>query len=138
MREGKPLPPTVTGSDGETAAIEYLVAHGYTVLHRNFRAFHGEIDIIAKKEPYIVFVEVKTRAITSDPRFGRPSAAVTRKKRYLLNRTAQAYIASHPGDHYYRFDVIEVQWHRDRDGGEKRYELNHMKGVFGAGGKIWI
>ena len=47
------------GADKEQLAARYLVDNGYTVLERNFRNKTGEIDIIAKKDNYIVFVEVK-------------------------------------------------------------------------------
>ena len=46
------------GADKEQLAARYLVDNGYTVLERNFRNKTGEIDIIAKKDNYIVFVEV--------------------------------------------------------------------------------
>ena len=49
------------GADKEQLAARYLVDNGYTVLERNFRNKTGEIDIIAKKDNYIVFVEVKYR-----------------------------------------------------------------------------
>ena len=50
------------GADKEQLAARYLVDNGYTVLERNFRNKTGEIDIIAKKDNYIVFVEVKYRS----------------------------------------------------------------------------
>ena len=137
-KEGALPPSAITGKAGEQAAAEYLAQNGYTVLCRNYRAFHGEIDIVAVKKPYIVFAEVKTRTDAPRPRYGRPATAVTEKKRRVLARTAEAYIASHPSDSYYRFDVIEVRLCRDRVTGEGRFEINHMKGAFGAGGKIWI
>ena len=34
---------------------------GYRILDANYRTRFGEIDIIAEKKPYIIFVEVKTR-----------------------------------------------------------------------------
>ena len=52
-----------TGADKEQLAARYLVDNGYTVLERNFRNKTGEIDIIAKKDNYIVFVEVKLSLI---------------------------------------------------------------------------
>ena len=50
------------GADKEQLAARYLDDNGYTVLERNFRNKTGEIDIIAKKDNYIVFVEVKYRS----------------------------------------------------------------------------
>ena len=49
------------GHDGENRAADYLVKNGYEILDRNFRmGREGEIDIIAQKNSFLVFVEVKT------------------------------------------------------------------------------
>ena len=53
------------GADGETAACELLGKKGYEITARNYRAGRGEIDIIARSERHIVFVEVKTRRARS-------------------------------------------------------------------------
>lgn len=47
------------GNAGENLAADYYEKHGYRVLCRNFKGAHGEIDIIAEKDAYIVFAEVK-------------------------------------------------------------------------------
>ena len=52
----------VTGADNEKRATEYLIDNGYSILERNFRNKTGEIDIIAKNDNLIVFVEVKYRS----------------------------------------------------------------------------
>ena len=44
---------------GEQFAADWLQNHGYEILARNWRKGHGEIDIIARKEDIIAFVEVK-------------------------------------------------------------------------------
>ena len=128
-----------TGSGGEDAACRFLESEGYRILCRNFYAGHDEIDIIAEKAPYTVFVEVKTRTASSTgstgSSYGRPAAAVTAKKRYCLSREAEAYIKKHPGQSFYRFDVVEVLLPSSPDG---EIKINHMQGVFGAQGKIWI
>ena len=53
------------GADGETASCELLGKKGYEIAARNYRAGRGEIDIIARSERHIVFVEVKTRSSES-------------------------------------------------------------------------
>ncbi|MBE6621568.1 MAG: YraN family protein [Ruminococcaceae bacterium] len=128
----------ITGTAGENAACDFLVQNGYRILHRNYRVSHDEIDIIAENDQYIVFVEVKTRTQVANPAYGRPAAAVTAKKRFHLARAAEAYIKAHKSDKFYRFDVIEVLLCHDRVTGAGRYRLNHMKGVFGAKGRIWV
>ena len=67
----------ILGKDGEDAAVDYLVAHGYTLHERDWRVGHMDLDIIAEKDGEIVFVEVKTRQ-TDD--YGSPEDAVTDKK----------------------------------------------------------
>ncbi|NJM41045.1 MAG: YraN family protein, partial [Anaerolineae bacterium] len=57
------------GAWGESIAAKHLEAQGYTILHRNWRHGHGELDIVARKGELVVFIEVRTR--TSDA-FGAP------------------------------------------------------------------
>ena len=49
------------GNEGEEFAANFLAEKGYKIIERNFRAYCGEIDIIAKYKNEIIFVEVKTR-----------------------------------------------------------------------------
>ena len=47
------------GSVYEQKAVEYLEEHGYIIVGQNYFCRYGEIDIIAKKDDVLVFVEVK-------------------------------------------------------------------------------
>ena len=49
------------GAVGEVLAARFLRDKGYQILSSNYRCRQGEIDIIAVKDIYIVFAEVKTR-----------------------------------------------------------------------------
>ena len=49
------------GREGEDEALLYLTQKGYTLLARNWRSGHLEIDIVAEWFGEIVFVEVKPR-----------------------------------------------------------------------------
>lgn len=49
------------GAWGEDQAVQFLERHGYTILEKNFATDHGEVDIIAKINHTISFIEVKTR-----------------------------------------------------------------------------
>ena len=83
---------------------------GYTILATNFKTSFGEIDIIAKDENIIVFIEVKYRKTL---KYGRPSEAVTDFKQNKIRSVAQAYLIKHKLlDEYVRFDVVEIV---DRD-----------------------
>ncbi len=128
----------ITGRGGEDAACRFLEEQGFRVLQRNYRVGHYEIDIIAENDKYIVFVEVKTRTDKKYNNYGRPSAAVGLKKRRCLAFAAERYIKSHKNEKMYRFDVVEVLVCSDKYDGHGSYKINHMKGVFGALGKIWI
>ena len=90
----------------EEKAAEFLVERGYTILERNFRARGGEIDIIAQKEEFVCFVEVRSRSVSD---FGAPELSVNRKKRANIERSALQYIAKKQLKNYvFRFDIISV------------------------------
>lgn len=94
------------GKYGEDLAQDYLRHQGYKILRRNFRKPYGEIDIIARHNDYLVFVEVKTRSSLD---YGRPSEAVNYKKRRTYSKLARNYICNYGfGDYPVRFDVIEI------------------------------
>ena len=50
------------GDKAEERAAKYLKDKGYKILKRNYLCPLGEVDIIAKKDGAIVFVEVKQRS----------------------------------------------------------------------------
>ena len=115
----------VFGGNGERAAEKYLSKKNYKILERNFNVRGGEVDIVAQKGEFTVFVEVKTRQTTS---FGTAAEAVTYTKKQRLIQAANCYILKH-GDCHARFDVIEVY-------GEMRgnkfvlFEINHIENAF--------
>lgn len=81
------------GRAGEDRAAEYLAAHGYRILDRNWRCAQGELDIVAEREHFLCIVEVKTRRSTA---FGHPFAAIDERKRQRLWRLCYAWAAAHP------------------------------------------
>lgn len=110
--------PHILGKNGEDIATEYLIQKGYKIIERNFYCKIGEIDIIALKDEYIVFVEVKTR---SSKQYGTPSEAVTKEKLKHLYRTAKYYVYTRNlQDEYIRFDVVEVYFQNSE------YKVNHI------------
>jgi putative endonuclease len=74
---------------------------------RNVRAAHGEIDIVAKKDELLVFVEVRTRTSHS---FSYPEDTVTLRKQAYILAAAEEYLLLHPesGDSW-QFDLIAVE-----------------------------
>ena len=62
---------------GEAAAARYLQHAGHSIVVRNYRCPYGEIDIVARDGPSLVFVEVRAR---SSDRFGTPEESITAAK----------------------------------------------------------
>ena len=95
------------GAWGEAIATKHLESQGYTVLHRNWRHGHGELDIVACKAELVVFVEVRAR--TSDA-FGAPEESISPRKRAKLIETAQAYLDEHGlNEAQWQIDVIVIE-----------------------------
>ena len=95
----------VFGSAGETAAANYLRRKRYKILEQNYSCRFGEIDIIAQKGEYIVFVEVKTR---KNEDFAMAREFVTYSKQQRILKTAMLWLQQNEMDLQPRFDVIEV------------------------------
>lgn len=81
------------GRAGEQYACDWLTAHGWRVLDRNWRCAHGEVDIVAARGSDLVFFEVKTR---SSIRFGYPIEAITGAKLARMRRVAGEWLHAHP------------------------------------------
>jgi putative endonuclease len=52
-------PPGPIGGAAEDRALRLLLAQGLTLVGRNFRCRVGEIDLIMRDGPSLVFVEVR-------------------------------------------------------------------------------
>lgn len=85
------------GKIGENLAIDYLKSHDFFVLENNFRSKFGEIDIIAKKDHSLYFVEVKTRSNTN---YGKPFESVDKRKVYHIKKAAQFYLLKNKFEDY--------------------------------------
>lgn len=95
------------GKAGEDLAARYLKKKGYKVLEQNYTCPLGEIDIIARDNKTIVFVEVKTRRSIS---YGSARLAITPHKQRKISMTALYYLKfNRQMDQDARFDVITVQ-----------------------------
>ncbi len=81
------------GRAGEDRAAAHLTGLGYRILDRNWRCDQGELDIVAKRDRTLVFVEVKTRR-TLD--YGHPFEAIDERKRQRLWRLVHAWVREHP------------------------------------------
>jgi putative endonuclease len=94
------------GKTGEDLACKELERRGYAILARRYRTRFGEIDIVARFDEEIVFVEVKARA---GDEFGGSAAAVTLWKQRRIAQMAVDYLLRHKlHDRPCRFDVVTV------------------------------
>ncbi|QUH21684.1 YraN family protein [Alkaliphilus sp. B6464] len=112
------------GLIGEQLAVNYIRDNGYYILDRNYRTRLGELDIIAKKDNIIAFIEVKTRTSNT---YGMPSEAVNYRKQKTIQRLSQQYILHKKLNNtccHYRFDVIEVKIIG------KKYKIDHIENAF--------
>lgn len=94
-----------TGKAGEEQAARFLTEKGYEILTRNYRHQHAEIDLIARKDKLLVFVEVKTRTNLS---FGQPEEFVSYAKTRLVMKAAEHYIYASNWPYDVRFDIVSV------------------------------
>jgi len=116
----------VLGRTGEALAARHLSGLGYEVIDRNVRLKAGEIDIVARDGPVLVFVEVRTRRGDS---YGTALESIDERKRRTLARLALAYVqASGLTDANCRFDVVTVTY----SPGSSVPRIDHIKGAFDA------
>lgn len=81
------------GRLGERLALEYLQAHGHTLVEANVRRREGEIDLVTIDGETLVFVEVKLRRSV---RLGGAIQALTPAKQRRMAALAEVYAADHP------------------------------------------
>jgi len=95
----------MVGAWGEESAVAYVMKRGYEIVARNLRTPYGEIDIIAKHEEMVIFIEVKT--LTSSKNF-YPEHNITARKREHMQNAAGYYAAEHEID-YWQIDAIAIE-----------------------------
>ena len=111
---------TGVGRWGEQIAVDTLVAGGYAIVERNWRCGHLELDIIARKDNVMVFVEVKTRSAD----YADGVSAVDMRKRSRMVRSADTYLRMLPHDYDFRFDIIAI------NGTPESYTVEHIPDAF--------
>jgi len=111
---------THKGRRAEEIAARFLRRKGYHILARNVRLGRGELDIIARNQDVLAFVEVKLRS-------GRDAAllAVHADKCRRMVSAARAWIGRHPklGQLQSRFDLIILS------PGVLRMRIEHMEDI---------
>ncbi len=113
---------TDKGRFGEEIACRYLEDLACSILERNWRFGHKEIDIIAQEGRELVIVEVKLRQASE---FSRAVEAVDIKKQQHLIRATNAYIQYKQLDLSVRYDIIGIELQPDNS-----YTIEHVKNAF--------
>lgn len=112
------------GNRGETIAREYLGRQGYIIIASNYRAGHLEIDLIAKQDNQIIFIEVKTRLKTADSLRENP---LTKWQTANLKRAIVDYCYKNRINFdLVRLDLIVILIDRHK----KMAELKHYRDIF--------
>ena len=99
--------PGERGRRAEDRAIAHLVRAGLRLLDRNVRAGRGEIDVIMRDGPALVFVEVRWRR---SAKYGGGAETVGPVKQRRLIAAAHRFLQAHRPyrDCPCRFDVVEI------------------------------
>lgn len=99
------------GQSGEDRAAWLIESKGFQIVERNFRyKKSGEIDVIARKDDLVIFVEVKNR---SSDHFGGALYSISNSKKRAIRFVAEQFLNSNPK--YYakeitcRFDMVAIE-----------------------------
>ncbi len=111
------------GEDIESLVCEHLQSEGARIVDTNYRCRQGEVDIIARDNKYLCFIEVKFR---SDDRYGEPQEAVTLSKQKRICNVSKFYLYSKYKslDVPVRYDVVAVF------PSDKIYKVKWIKNAF--------
>ena len=107
---------------GESLAKKYLEDKGYEIIEQNYRTRYSEIDLIAKKDNVLVFVEVRTKKSNA---FVSPEESINQKKLKKLYWNADSYVALKKWKGPCRVDAVCIVLGKD-DGVEK---LEHYRDI---------
>jgi len=110
------------GKWGEEVAADYLMKQGYCILERDWKSGHRDIDLIARQNDTIVFIEVKTRR---NRLFAEPEQAVDWRKRKNLRAAINHYVKYRRIDLPIRFDIITVIGYQGT-----APEINHLQDIW--------
>jgi putative endonuclease len=112
---------TDKGNNGEQIALEFLIKNGYTILEKNWRFSHLEIDIICSNNNTLVIVEVKLRSTNY---FGNPEQFIPISKQKKIIKAAEHYILKNNINYETRFDVVAIIQNNEE------LTINHITNAF--------
>lgn len=97
--------PTQIGGRAEDQVADELANQGYEILDKNWKIKIAEIDIVAKKDNTIYFVEVKYRQTDSA---GDGFDYITDKKLHQMTRAAEAWVSQENWNGQYELMAVSV------------------------------
>jgi len=109
------------GKEGETLAADFLIEKGFEIIARNYRHKRSEIDLIVKKNNWLIFVEVKMR---SSDAYGYPEDFVDYKKAKNIIDGAEEYTYQQNWQGNVRYDIVSIR----EQHGER--EIVHIEDAF--------
>ena len=122
------------GNYFENICKNYLEKNGYNIIDMNYHSRYGEIDVIARKDKDLVFVEVKARKMGS---LVKPVEAVDKKKMVKIIKTAYHFLSNNQSLESFefqpRFDVFEIYFTYDTEGRDQKVRekvVNHIENAF--------
>jgi len=126
----------LSGAGAEKLAKHFLQKKGLTILENNYATRRGEIDLIAKINNTIIFIEVRYRG---QNHYGTPAETVTYQKQQRLIAAASHYLQVHnlTESTICRFDVVSISPNRDIDSNKsqdkkKPYRVEWLPNAFGS------
>jgi putative endonuclease len=93
------------GKDGEDRAERFLAEKGFEIVARNYRYKRSEIDLIVRKENWLVFVEVRMRNSTA---FGHPEETISEAKQKKVMEGAAHYLEESKWMGNVRYDIVAI------------------------------
>jgi putative endonuclease len=106
------------GNSAERLAAGLLRMKGFRILEQRFKGPGGEVDLIARRGPILLFVEVKARRDMESAAY-----SISERQKVRIIDGARAYIGKHPeyAELSIRFDAMLVaRWRLPR----------HIKGAW--------
>ena len=98
-----------------------LQRDGFAILETNWRFQKAEVDIIAQKDGFLIFIEVKTRG---SKKFGNLSDSIDKKKISLYKDAVDGYLEQYPSELEVRFDAVNIIIGKDET------EIEHIPNAF--------
>jgi putative endonuclease len=99
------------GKEGEDMAARFLMEKGFEIIERNYRYKRSEIDLIVKKNNWLIFVEVKLR---SSDMYGYPEDFVDYKKAKNIIDGAEQYTYENDWQGNVRYDIVSIRLLKDK------------------------